>query len=191
MAMLSKVIKDMLEDKFGQAIRYPKDCDALSTEISATCKQRISASTIKRLYGFIKGIEQPRVYTLDVISNYLGYTSWENLLMSLNKQNKPTRETIEHLVPSQLKKNNVIEIGYEPHRMITLKYLGNNQFKIAHSNDNKLHQEDVIEFQSADLHYPLSINEIKRGEKNVGQYLAGSVSGVTFIKKIKTPKTKV
>jgi hypothetical protein len=188
--MLSKVIKDMLEEKFGATIRYPKDCEALAAQISDACKQQISASTIKRLYGFVKGIEQPRLYTLDVISSYLGYSSWENLLMSLNKQNRPSREIIEHLVPSQLKKNSVIEIGYEPYRMITLNYIGKNIFEVVHSTDSKLHLGDVITFQSIDLHYPLQINEIKRSEKNVGQYLAGSVSGVTFIKKIQTLPSK-
>lgn len=180
----------MLEEKFGQPVRYPKDCETLASQISASCKQQISASTIKRLYGFVKGIEQPRLYTLDVISSYLGYSSWENLLMSLNKQNRPSRETIEHLVPAQLKKNTVIEIGYEPHRMVTLKYTGKNRFEVLHSTDGKLHQGDVIGFQSADLHYPLQINEIKRSEKNAGQYLAGSISGVTFIKKIQAPSEK-
>jgi hypothetical protein len=93
--MLSKIIKDMLEEKFGQPVRYPKDCEALAAEISTTCKQRISASTIKRLYGFVQNIEQPRLYTLDVISNYLGYSYWENLLSSLNTQPKPSNETID------------------------------------------------------------------------------------------------
>lgn len=180
----------MLEEKFGQPVRYPKDCETLASQISASSKQQISASTIKRLYGFVKGIEQPRLYTLDVISNYLGYSSWENLLMSLNKQNRPSREIIEHLIPAQLKKNAVIEIGYEPHRVLTLKYNGKNQFEVINSTDSKLQQGDKIGFESADLHYPLQINEVKRNSKNVGQYLAGSISGVTFIMKIQSPPLK-
>jgi len=184
--MLSKIIKDMLEEKFGQPVRYPKDCEALATEISATCKQRISASTIKRLYGFVKGIEQPRLYTLDVISNYLGYSYWENLMVSLNKSYKQTSETIEHLIPAQLKKNMLIEIGYEPNRMISLCYNGENRFEIHQSTDGKLLKGDIIELKSVDLHYPLMINDIKRSEKSIGKYLVGSVSGVISIKKIQT-----
>ncbi len=180
----------MVEEKFGQAVRYPKDCEALAARISDACKQQISASTIKRLYGFVKGIEQPRLYTLDVISNYLGHSSWENLLMSLNKQNRPSRATIEHLLPAQLKKGSVLEIGYEPNRMITIRYEGKNCFNIIHSTEKKLLQNDVITIQSADLHYPLLVSEIKRGEKNIGQCTLGSISGVTFIKKIQTAKTK-
>ena len=182
--MLSKIIKDMLEEKFGQPVRYPKDCEALAAEISTTCKQRISASTIKRLYGFVQNIEQPRLYTLDVISNYLGYSYWENLLTSLNTQPKSSNETIEQLISTELEKDTLVEIGYEPHRIIGLKFIGNNQFEAIHSSDSKILKGDLISFQHANLHYPLLIIEIIRSEKNIGQYLAGSVSGVTFIKKI-------
>ena len=83
--MLSKIIKEKIHHRFGNEVRYPKDCEALAQHISNQCKTRISGSTLRRLYGFVKGIREPRLYTLDIIAEYLGYKSWEQLLGSFEK----------------------------------------------------------------------------------------------------------
>jgi hypothetical protein len=67
--MLSEIIKQKIEERFGKAVRYPKDCEALASIISSVCNERVSASTLKRLYGFVKGVEQPRQFTLDLIAD--------------------------------------------------------------------------------------------------------------------------
>ncbi|NSW46440.1 MAG: hypothetical protein HPY79_11560 [Bacteroidales bacterium] len=75
--MLSDTIKNQIESVYGQKIRYPKDCDALASEISSKTGCQISVSTVKRLFGFIKTTSNPNQYTLDTIAIYLGYASWQ------------------------------------------------------------------------------------------------------------------
>ena len=66
-----------MEKKFGKEIRYPSDCDSLSEDIFISTKQKISVSTLKRLLGFVSGVQEPRLYTLDVLAKYLGYNNWD------------------------------------------------------------------------------------------------------------------
>jgi len=76
--MLSKITRKEIETKFGKEIRYPADCEALSSHILMETKQRVSTSTLKRILGFVKGIKEPRLYSaskktpffLKVYSNY-------------------------------------------------------------------------------------------------------------------------
>jgi hypothetical protein len=84
---LSPPIKQQIELRFGQPIRYSKDCENLAIHISSACREGISPTTLKRLFGFAKPITTPREYTLDVLANYLGYASWVMLKNKLTTDN--------------------------------------------------------------------------------------------------------
>lgn len=77
--MLSNEIRKKIELRYGSPIRYSKDCEALARSIANACKQQISITTLKRLLGFAKSIESPRLYTLDTLAEYLGYSDWVSL----------------------------------------------------------------------------------------------------------------
>ena len=55
--MLSKITLNDIEQRFGKTVRYTTDCEALAGHISMETKQRVSASTVKRLLGFIKALK--------------------------------------------------------------------------------------------------------------------------------------
>lgn len=76
---LSTPIKQQIEAQFGQPIRYSKDCESLARHLSVVCRESISPTTLKRLFGFAKPIARPRLYTLDVLANYIGFGSWKQL----------------------------------------------------------------------------------------------------------------
>ena len=184
--MLSSIIKKKIEEKSGHPIRYPKDCEALSAIISANCNCRLSGSTLKRLYGFVKGIDKPRLFTLDVVANYLDYKSWEELLGSLNNSNDSEFKRIDQLTTRDIDKGQIIEFGYEPKRRLVIKYNGSNTFEVISSENSKLNGRDLLKFSNIVIGYPLFILDVCRENKSLGNYTAGKVSGITYIKKIKT-----
>jgi hypothetical protein len=182
--MLSKLIKDKIHSKFGQTIRYPKDCNGLAEHISASCKTKISASTIKRLYGFVKGSSQePRVYTLDIISAYLGYKGWEQLVQSLDNSGERETKEIEKLKPEQVGKGQSFILSYEPGKNIELQKQGSS-FLIVSSNERKLLPGDEVKFGAVELHYPLTIISLSRKGENLGKHQIAAVSGITSIRKV-------
>jgi N-acetylneuraminic acid mutarotase len=87
--MLSNSIKSKIEQKFGQKIRYSKDCENLALHISSYVGANISSSTVKRLFGFVKTTSKPNKYTLDIIACYLNMSNWEELM------NESTIQTVE------------------------------------------------------------------------------------------------
>ena len=186
--MLSKVIKDMLEKKYGHKVRYHKDCQGLAAHISTTCKTTISASTLSHLYGFDKRTQEPRLYTLDLISEYLGYDSWERLTESLTKMEASAFVSVEQLTAEKLRIGSIVEFGYEPTRLISIKYLGKYKFEVLHSKNSKLQPKDILKIQTIALHYPLLISEVVRDGENIGQYHAGKLSGITHLRKLKDEK---
>jgi hypothetical protein len=181
--MLSKIIKGMIEQKFGP-VRYPKDCDVLSAKISEACKTSISSSTLKRLFGFTKtkGMEQPRLYTLDIISTYIGYGCWEELIASLDKGEDVSQKTLEKLKPQQIKTGESITITYEPRKVIEVKKK-EGIFKVVSSNEKQLLLNDEVKFKLLELHYPLTLTHVIRNGNSIGRIQLATVSGITSIKK--------
>jgi hypothetical protein len=188
--MLSKLIRDRISEKYlqsgqpGQYIRYPKDCNALADHISRTCKTKISASTLKRLYGFVKGgSQEPRIYTLDIISAYLGYNGWEQLVQALDNSGERESKEIEKLKPEHIGKGHSVILSYEPGKKIELQKQGNG-FLVLSSNDRKLILGDEVKFGIIELHYPLTFTSILRKGENLGKLQIASVSGITSIRRL-------
>jgi hypothetical protein len=182
--MLSPLIRKQIEAKFGQPIRYSKDCNNLASQISASCKCRVSASTLKRLLGFVKGLKEPRSFTLDVIAEYLDCNSWDELLEKSYNRKPIEKPVIEKLSHSQIRKGEQIQIGYAPNRLLTLKYLGKEYFEVVESTDNKLIAGERIRASTFILSHPLFIPERVQGSRSLLAYTAGKISGLTFIRKV-------
>ena len=75
--MLEHLKKETL-NKFGQELSYNKDCEALAEIVCDATGGRISATTIRRLYGFLKSPSAPSKFTLDLLAHYVGYKSWRD-----------------------------------------------------------------------------------------------------------------
>jgi len=71
-------LKSEILKTFGQELSYNKDCEALAEIICEHTGGRISATTIRRLYGFLKSPSAPSKFTLDLLAHYIGYKSWSD-----------------------------------------------------------------------------------------------------------------
>ena len=80
--MIPENIKKLIENRFGRKILYSKDCEALAISIRKTSNESISATTLKRIFGFAKNIEKPRLFTLNTIAKYVDFADWGSLLHS-------------------------------------------------------------------------------------------------------------
>lgn len=179
--MLSAIIKKEIENKFGKEIRYPADCEALSAHISDQTGQNISITTLKRMFGFVNGTHEPRLYTLDVLAQYLGYPNWDLYYEKFIHIENSEFFTAEQIEIDALKPDAVIEIIYDPDRIIRLVYQGNFRFNVEHSTNSKLLRGDQLKIMSIVKHYPLIIASVIRDGKDLGRFVAGKSSGITGI----------
>ena len=182
--MLSPVIKEHIEKKLGKSIRYHSDLEFLCIEIEKVTKQKISLNTLKRLFGFITGVSEPRLYTLDTIALYLGFTNWDVYLLSLDQSGNSSFNSLQEIKIESLPVSSIVEFGYEPDRMVQIRYEGDNQFKVITSKNSKLLVNDLLELTHFVLNYPLIILNVIREGKDMGRFTAGKVGGLTVLKLI-------
>jgi hypothetical protein len=182
--MLSPVIKEQIETKLGKSIRYHSDLEHLSFEIEKATKQKISLNTLKRLFGFIAGVTEPRLFTLDTVALYLGYANWDVYLLSLQQTGNSSFNSLQEIKIETLDPLSIIEFGYDPDRVVQVCYENNHIFRVIQSRNSKLQVNDVIEISHFVLHYPLIIIRVLRDGINMGRFTAGKVGGLTVLKLI-------
>lgn len=80
-------LRELIINRFCKPIATTNDCKSLEVAIQKDIKQRLSTDTIARLFGIKKSNSTSSVFTLDIFSIYVGYTSWEGLIKSYLEQN--------------------------------------------------------------------------------------------------------
>lgn len=179
--MLSPVIKKLLEEKLNKEIRYPSDIEHLSYDIEKHTSQRISVNTLKRLFGLVQGVKEPRLYTLDIIARYLGFKNWDDIIESIGNQGNSSFSSIEEVIITDLQEGDKIVLCYSPDREVTLEFLKNNTFIVQNTVNSKLQPNDILEINHFVLHYPLLVNQVVREGVSLGKFTAGKVSGITSL----------
>lgn len=182
--MLSPVIKELLETKLEKEIRYPSDVEYLSYDIEKNTGQRVSTTTLKRLLGFVKAIQEPRLFTLDAVARYIDFKNWDELMMSLNKKGNSDYVSIEEIKVDSLEIGEKINFTYSPNRNVSLQYLGNRRFRVIESENSKLQIDDEVEVCYFILNYPLIVEHVYRKNIDLGTFTAGKISGITSLSKI-------
>lgn len=186
--MLTTDIKQLIENKWGKPIRYPKDCEDLAADMRAKHNLVLSGSTLKRLMGFYKETEMPRLYTLDTIARFLGFETWESLANSLeiNADNSQIGK-IESLAAEDLQAEDFVIIGYTPQRKLLLRFLGDFKFEVLESTGSKIKTNDILKIFHIVCRYPLMCHDVSRNGTSVGKYIGGKNGGVSYIYKVNKP----
>ena len=66
-----------VEQTVGYSPRTPKDFDRLSDEIFVRLHQRVSPTTLKRLWGYVASDAVPRQSTLDLLAQFVGCDDYD------------------------------------------------------------------------------------------------------------------
>lgn len=67
------LLLESLEQRFGHKPQAPREFEKLSSLIHNITGESVSASTLKRLWGYDKNRCSPYRYTLDILARYVGY----------------------------------------------------------------------------------------------------------------------
>lgn len=187
MKMEKKIIPELncllsdVEKTYGRRLSTTTDFEALSVVIEHETGELLSTSTLKRLWGYVSGVQTPRKSTLDILCRFVGKRDFGAYCSALQADKTLssrffTSKTIES---SSLCVGDFLLIGWAPDRLVSLEYLGNCSFVVRESINSKLLTGDRFDVGSFMLGFPLYIPALYReGEPQPVSYIAGSVSGL-------------
>ncbi|MBR1520406.1 MAG: hypothetical protein IJ635_04125 [Bacteroidaceae bacterium] len=87
---------EAVEQRLGRKPKTPKDFDNLMGDIWQKTHERISASTLMRIWGYTKSNGMPRIDTLNILAHYLDYADYASFVATLRSESiSPTQTTPE------------------------------------------------------------------------------------------------
>lgn len=183
---LDKIIIEQLSNKAGYDVDTPHGCERLcldlQTELGLRDGQGISVNTLKRLTGVLPYSGTPRLSTLDLIAQYLGYTRWKSLYDHLAYTSSAFNwETAYYDLEAQPEETTV-DLYWAPDRIVTLRHLGEGQYEVTNQRNSKLRQGDILTISQVALRFPLYVKEVIRGGASLGTYTAAIDQGVEKVR---------
>lgn len=89
-------LRELIEGVIERKMKTPKDFEYLSECIFDKFHEKISPTTLKRLWGYLSETTTPRKTTLDILSMFVGYVNWKDFCKKNPIEKKPIVEkTIE------------------------------------------------------------------------------------------------
>ena len=79
-------LRKNIEKQFGKDIQTATDCDNLVSLITRDCKTNISSQTLRRFFGLIKTTTRSSHFTLDLLSQFCGYSNFKDFRNACNNQ---------------------------------------------------------------------------------------------------------
>lgn len=183
--MIPAIYIKKLEERFGRPIRYTCDIDDLITDIFEKTGTMLSVNTIKRLFGLIKETANPRLYTLDTIAKYLNYKDWDDLNRATNVNSYSEFGYLDRISSASLAAGDVVKFRYDPDRAVTLTYIDDNKFNVTESVNSKLKKDDEVLITNFVSKYPVIVTQVIRNGANIGNYIAGKISGLKALQLLK------
>lgn len=84
---------ERIEQVVNRKMRTPKDFDFLSERIFDAIHQQISATTLKRLWGYLSEPVTPRPSTLNLLAQFVGSESWNAFCQQAPNTSSASEET--------------------------------------------------------------------------------------------------
>ena len=177
-------LMEKVEEKFGRKPVTSSDFDNLSSSVDSLTGQHISTSTLKRMWGYVKLAPVPRQTTLIILSQYVGYESYQDFCKALRSSDvfSSLFFSAETLVAEDLNEGDEVTIGWAPDRMVVIRYSGSQRFEVLDGGTSHLCKGDSFSKSEFILGEPLYIGRITRDGSVMSAYVAGKTGGINLLK---------
>lgn len=176
-----ELLRHRVEETFGRSVTTSRNFDLLRESIYARTGVLLSATTLKRLWGYLDEDVTPRLHTLDTLSRYAGWKDWESFLSSVNAgiQSGPVGSSCIDVI-ADLQPGDTLMLTWLPDRECIMRHKGDGWFEIVSSLNTRLQAGDTFQCLHVIDSEPLYLDHLTRGGVGLGVYVCGRKTGVRF-----------
>ncbi len=178
-------LRARVEETFGKSLETHNAFITLVDAIEAAVREHLSESTLERMWGYsTREADAISLRTLDVLSRYVGSSSWKGFCTDL-KQSSPVESeefSGDSIVSSRLAVGTRLQLGWLPDRLIVIEYQGDNRYVVRDAKNSSLKPGDSFECIQIQLGRSLYLDRFRRaGSREEARYVAGERSGLTLV----------
>lgn len=172
-----------VEKKYGHPLECTNDFRVLSALMEYECKDLVSVSTLKRLWGYVSQQTTPRESTLDVLSRFIGFKSFSDYHISMIGGMGESSGYVDSAIVSakDVPDGALLTIGWAPNRILKLRKTGMQEWEVVKSYNSKLQDGDRFEAACFFKGLPLFLPAVMRGTERLPSYIAGKKDGLNKV----------
>lgn len=177
--MIDDKLRSEVEGAFGRTPCTASDFCELSERIFERTHERISPTTLKRLWGYVNENVRPRLFTLNMLSRFVGYSDYVALSAS-DGEAQSNLVLAEHITDKDIAVGQCVRLTWQPGRVCVVEHLGCGRFKVVEAQRTKLSVGDTFTCRLIMMHEPLFLDNLVHDGGAPTGYVAGRKDGVTF-----------
>lgn len=172
-----------VEQKYSKGLNTTTDFEEFSLHLKALNIGDVSASTMKRLFGYVNDMHTPRMFTLNVLSHYIGFLDFAAFCADLKTSPiyNSSFFSADQILTKELKEGDKVEIGWAPNRYVLLLFKGNMLYEVIESKQSKLLTGDCFEVVSFQKGQPMMLPFVLRDNQRTPPFIAGRNGGLTIL----------
>ena len=178
-------LRQLIENTIPRKIKTPTDFTYLSGIIYERCRETISESTLKRIWGYIDGYDTIRFHTLSILARFVGYNDWEDFVNSNSEDpNEQSEEILQKCIHSKnLEVREKLYFSWNPDRECVVEYLGDNTYKILDCKNTKLQKNSTFVCPFFIEGRSLYIDDLTMDGQTFAMFVAGKNGGLKIVEK--------
>ena len=178
-------LRNEIEVAIHRRLATPKDFEALREMIFLRLHILVSATTPRRIWGYIDDSVSTRRSTLDILARYIGYAdfdAYENGTVGDIAESPSSPIMARRIdVDEQLQPGDMIRLTWQPGRMCDVEYRGDRVFCVVASQCTRLKAGDTFKCSLMIEDEPLYIDMLVTADSvTPTAYVCGKKSGIHF-----------
>ena len=176
-------LRQLVESSIPRKIKTPSDFTYLSGVIYERCRETISESTLKRIWGYIDGYDTVRFHTLSILARFVGYNDWDDFVNS-EDPNEQSEEILQKCIHSRnLKVGERVYFAWNPNRECISEYLGDNTYRILDCKNSKLQTNSTFISLFFIEGQQLYLDDLTVDGQTYAMFIAGKNGGLKVVEK--------
>lgn len=185
-----EALKKAVEEAVGMKFTTDPHFQELREIIFKRTGSYLSATTLKRLWGYLDEPLNPRDGSLSLLARSIGYTDWSGFLKrnrkdELRQENSSSPEISNYInVTHDLKVNDELLLYWYPERECKVRYLGELRFEVIEAKNTKLMVGDRFTTPLILPGHPLYLSNVERENMKPMAYICGKLAGGVNYRKL-------
>ena len=176
---MEQILREMIERMVGRKMLVPRDFVWLSEKVLERTQQRVSASTLRRFWGYVNEGVTASKFTKNVLAIFLGYADFEDFVLLQGAGEQQSQMVMGREIScDDLYEGQLLKLSWLPDRTCIIRYQGNGSFKVVSSENTRLAKDDTFEWHYFINHEPAYLHAWKHGDDEPVTYVIGKKNGI-------------
>lgn len=136
------------------------------------------------MWNYVSDTSKRQRGVLNQLGRFVGHAGWDDYIESLMRSGQVESEFIDTdtILAETLRSGDIIELSWNPGRIMKIVALGNNRFEVTESVNSKLTEGMTFTALMFSKGVPMTCTDVRNGRECHESYIAGAKAGITSLR---------